>query len=359
MYPNSQKTTTTTLYVKKKHSCGCPWLPQTWVVLAGFFIVVLLQNMAQQYPDSQPEYPEECQNLSDLGFDIIPFLGVTWLSESGTDFNSIADVWILASLATAALLFLFVFARTQLIFRRFFICYGTVFLFRGLTVMATVYPRLPFKSNNFVSDNVLWGALLILSGVRTTARDMMFSGHTAGFILSASFVGRYTNSSILRFFYWVFNALGVVALIAVREHYTADVIVSIIVARLVFVNYHLWLDSQYIRFWKPGIEIVSVKPTRLFPPFLLQDSQGNTERVEVAGVSKSRLVSQKRNLSVIDVNKLEGDNFLVANSVTETIPLKEPTPGGIPRSVLTLNTWKFTNWTRFRWYSFWHWLDAE
>lgn len=251
----------------------------------------------------------------------------------------------------AAGLFLVVFRRTQLIFRRFLICYATVFLFRGLTVMATVYPRLPFKSDNFITSNPLWGAFLILAGVRTTARDMMFSGHTAGFILTASFVGRYTNSGPLRFIYWVFNLLGVVSLIAVREHYTTDVIVSIIVTRFVFVNYHLWLDSEYIRFWKPGIEIVSVKPTRLFPPLVLQDSQGNAERIDVAG---------ETHLTVLHVDKIEEDNFIIANSVTKRLSLKsKPSLGGAPRSVLTLNTWQFTNWVRFRWYSFWHWLDAE
>jgi len=258
------------------------------------------------------------------------------------------------STVTALLLFIFVFPRSQLIIRRFFICYGTVFLFRGFTVMATIYPRLPFKINDFVTGNPLWGAILILTGIRTTARDMMFSGHTAGFIMSASFVGRYTQSGVLRFAYWVFNSLGVVALIAVREHYTADVIVSIIITRLVFVNYHLWMDSQYIRFWKPGIEIVSVKPTRLFPPFLLQDTQGNTERVEIAGAPPTTTIVLPSNTTTLEEN-----NFLVAHSVTAHLPLKNPTMGGALRTILTLNTWQFTNWVRFRWYSFWHWLDAE
>jgi len=65
------------------------------MVLAGFFIVVLLQNMAQQYPDSQPDYPEECQTLSDLGFDIIPLLDVT---SGGIDFSGLADTWIIISM---------------------------------------------------------------------------------------------------------------------------------------------------------------------------------------------------------------------------------------------------------------------
>lgn len=85
------------------------------MVISGFFIVVILQNIAQQYPDSQPDYPEECQTLSDLGFDIIPFIGVTWLSQNGTDFNSLADIWIVSSLGNS---FLFFFslggAKTQL-----------------------------------------------------------------------------------------------------------------------------------------------------------------------------------------------------------------------------------------------------
>lgn len=216
-------------------------------MIAGFFIIVILQNMAQQYPDSQPEYPEECQTLSDLGFDIIPFIGVTWLSESGSDLNSVADIWIVTSIVITVLLFLFVFPYPQLLFRRFLICYGSVFALRALTVMATVYPRLPFKSENFVSSNPLWGAFLILAGARTTARDMMFSGHTSGFILCASFVSHYTSSRLFAIIFWVYNVLGALSLIAVREHYTADVLVAVIISRLIFFLYHVVIEYVPVR----------------------------------------------------------------------------------------------------------------
>ena len=51
------------------------------------------------------------------------------------------------------------------------------------------------------------------------------------------------------------NILGTLSLITAREHYSADIVVAIIITRLVFVNYHLWLDSEYPRMWKPGMLI--------------------------------------------------------------------------------------------------------
>ena len=309
-------------------------------MITGFLVIILLHNLAQQYPDSQPSYPAECQTLSDLGFDIIPFIPL----------NNLADIWIAVSLLTASLLFLFVFERSQLIFRRFFICYGTMFIFRAFTVMSTIYPRLPFQIEGFVANGgvlgSMWGSMLILMGVRTTARDMMFSGHTVGFIMSALFVSRYTRSSFFRVLYWIFNICGVLALIAVREHYSADVIVAIIITKYVFEAYHLWMDSEYIRFLKPGLELVSTKAIRLFPPLTLQDSQGNVERVEVAGETQY-------GLKTLTHATAEQDRLILAGTVTRKLPLKSG------KTVLAINTWQYTTWARFRWYCFWHWLDAE
>ena len=291
---------------------------QTLLVIAGFFIVVVFQNISQQYPDSLPEYPSVCQDLHDVGFKIIPYFGLDW--------KNLADIWIIASLGIAIITFFFL-KRSQLIFRRFFITYGSVFLLRALTVFVTVYPRLPYETSaNFHAPggNFLWGSLLILSGVRTTAKDMMFSGHTSGFILTASFVGRYCENRVFSVLYWIFNILGAISLIAVREHYTADIVVAVIVTRFVFVNYHLWLDSQYTRMWKPGIEIETKRPIQMVYPLKLIDSTGKHYEV-----SPNIAVSQKGIIK----------------------------PSG---TLITLvNTWQYTSWARYKWYRFWRWLDNE
>lgn len=287
---------------------------QTWIVISGFLIVLFIQNISQQYPDSVANYPEVCQNLHDVGFKLIPYIGMNW--------NDIADIWIVVSLVIAAILF-FTFDRTQLIFRRFFITYSSIFLLRAITVFVTVYPRLPYETSaNFHAPggSFLWGSLLILSGVRTTAKDMMFSGHTAGFILSASYVGRYSSNIFLKVIYWVFNILGTISLIAAREHYSADIVVAIIVTRFVFANYHLWLDSEYPRFWNPGIMIETQRPIQIVYPMHLQDSTQRRFNVE--------------------------PNLVVTRTTTG-------------KKSIILNTWQYTSWARYRWYRFWKWLDNE
>lgn len=318
-----------------RHRCTCPLIPQTWLVLAGFLAIVILHNLAQQYNEFRPEYPTECTTLEDLGFRLLP----RW-----TFFPEIADVWIVVSLFSTFMLFLFVLERPQLLFRRFLLNYGTVFFLRAFTVMATTYPRVPFDMARYQSDNLLWGAILILVGVRKTALDMMFSGHTAGFILCALFIWRYSKNSLLAGLFFLFNVGGIVALVSVREHYTADVLVAIVIAYFVFGNYHLWMDSEYVRFWRPGLEIVSVQPTVLYPPLVIKDQSQKEYEVHLLGQRKVYVPTKDR----------DQDSLVVNPTVSRLYRVKETN-----QTYVRLNLWQYVTWARFRYYAWWKWLDAE
>ena len=234
--------------------------------------------MVQLYGDSLPNYDKVCGPLRDLGFDVIPQIGADW--GGTTDYSNIADIWIIISYVSFFVITGFMLKRPMLITTRFFWIMSLNFMLRTITIAVTRYPRLPFSSThgNYHPANILWGAILVVSGSRTTQTDMMFSGHTLGFITIASFISRYTNYGIFSIFYWVFNILGILSLISIREHYSADVVVACIVAKFVFWSYHLYLDSQYRRFSVPGIELVGEAQFSL--PAKLIDSTGNEFRIE-------------------------------------------------------------------------------
>ena len=290
--------------------------------------------MGQIYADSLPDYPAECSRWMDLGWRIVPYLGVTWFS--GTDLNSLADIWIIVSLVSFFAIVLFVFYRPQLIVRRFLFIYSAVFAFRALTVMATGYARLPYRSDPFRPTNPAWGALLIMAGVRTTAKDLMFSGHTAGWILTASMISRYSHHTVLSVMYWLFNIAGILVLDGVREHTTADILVAVLITRLAYSNYHLWLDSEHIRFWRPGIEVTALQPADLFLPLHVVDAVG----------------------ARYSVGTLPTDELVVPMATTRDT-LVHDSRADFTAAKLVAETWYYATWARFRVYYFFHWLDGE
>lgn len=199
--------------------------------------------LAQQYSDSLPEYPPECAPLQDLGFKIFPWIQVHW--ETQTWWENIADVWITASYVLFFVLLIFACYDSVIMATRFFWCMAYAFFMRALIVLATRYPRVPFKSTpNYHADNLVWGAILIMLGVRATSTDMMFSAHTCGWVMTMWFMWRYCRYLWVTILYWLINIAGIILLLCVREHYTADVLVAIFLATYVFFAYHLLLDEE-------------------------------------------------------------------------------------------------------------------
>jgi hypothetical protein len=235
-------------------------------LLAIFFMAML-----QLYPDSLPDYPAACQTLDDLGFSVIPQITAGW--------SVLADVMVLVTIALFLLITPFLLETPQLVVRRWFLLLGSLYLFRGLTVILTRYPRLPYALDKYQPGNPIVGALSIMIGAKSTATDIMFSGHTVNFTLAASFVSRYTWYGMFSFVFWVYNVLGMLALIATREHYTSDVAVAFIITKLAFWAYHLFFDSLYKRFWVPGLELRDTGDVHLMLPAELVDAAG--ERVPI------------------------------------------------------------------------------
>lgn len=199
----------------------------------------------QIYSDSIPDYAGDCGKLVDLGFKVLPRItGVDWL----------ADVWVLVSLL---IFVVFAIATSELALRRFLWILSIVFFFRALILPDTRYPGLPIDTDRYRPDNWLVGALLILAGRHKTATDMMFSGHTANWTLTALLMNRYTNYHWLAVVFSIFNLGGVLVLNMLEEHYLSDIVTGFIVTTLTYLSYHLFFDSLYMQYWTPGYRIVT------------------------------------------------------------------------------------------------------
>lgn len=323
-------------------------------------------SMAQQFSDALPNYAPGCGSLEDFGFNVVPELSslIWWQQHSNGDYSNIADIWITASYVIFLFILVpFALRDPMLALTRFLWCMSYGFAFRTATVFVTRYPRLPFKGSNYHPSNVLWGAILIVLGVRTTATDMMFSAHTFGWFMTASFVSRYSYYRWWSWVYWLFNLTGVFLLISVREHYTSDVIVGAVVAKLVFWVYHLALDDEYVRFIRPGITLDAPHLTQLALPALVQDSLGKRVRIEPEGWHDHQRYPTNhphghrpaslsdRDLEIVDV-------MTVPNSTMRDAYLRSTTGDGHGAWTPVISSGKYYTPMRARIFWLFKWLDG-
>lgn len=197
-------------------------------------------SLMQLYADSLPNY--EPLELQDFGFKIVPYLGDTFKWMNMSFWNSLADVWVVVSVFIFFIINIATLQPRQLAFRRFLLIISLVYFCRALTIADTRYPGLVHSPDRYRPTVWIWGALLMMVGVRATGTDFMFSGHTALWIVTASMVSKYTNYKWGAVVYWIFNSVGIVSLLALEEHYLADIVVSIIISKLVYWAYHLFFE---------------------------------------------------------------------------------------------------------------------
>jgi len=258
--------------------------------------------MLQLYPDSLPDYPPECQSLYDLGFTVLPQLA--------DSYSVLADVLVLVTIGSFILITIFLLPNPQLIIRRWLFLLASLYLLRGVMVVLTRYPRLPFKMDKFTPSNPIQGAFLIMIGSAKTATDIMYSGHTVNFVLAGSFISRYTGYGVFSFFFWGLSLTGVLALIATREHYSTDVLVAFIITKLSFWVYHLFFDSLYMRFWVSGFTLKDTGPVKLILPAKIVGSYGQEMEIEKEMVSdfavtEALMARRKRDVKIINFMPVE------------------------------------------------------
>lgn len=226
----------------------------------------------QQYLDGLPDYPAVCSPLQDLGHSILPYLPTYFGNNSLV--NSAADIWVIVSVVLFLISIGFGTRHPQLYFRRYFYIWGWSFVLRTLIVFWTPLPKLLFAGEKFAPSNPLFGALLILTGVKTTLKDFMFSGHTTTWVVTGWMTAYATNFGAWGSFLAGFNTVGIFCLLALQEHYTIDVGVGIIVSSAVWLIYHLIWEERLIRYFRPGFTIYTPTPVHLQYPITVTAKDG-------------------------------------------------------------------------------------
>jgi len=165
------------------------------------------------------------------------------------------------------------------ILTRFAWVWGTMWWLRAFTVGLTRFPRLDPEAPLADYDNVfvnMWGM---------AQADFMFSGHAQTMTLCGWFVGYYTFQHVYSQLMWILVVAGYWAVLAARIHYSADVMVAVIIASLLFFLFHLLVDPDCLAGWRSTL-VVSIPPDGAHPmtlPMTLTDAAGRKWEIKGQG----------------------------------------------------------------------------
>lgn len=245
---------------------------RTWYVLARFVVAVFLMSLAQIWTDSQPRPDPATCRVSDTLFMIIPNLP---RMTDGRFPAHIADLWIGGQLAVFFVWLYLDAPNRQLWVRRWVTLWTYAYGLRALIVGATHYLPPFFKDHAaYIPENVLYGAILITLQLRASLADLMYSGHTVTWVMSALFVWRYSSVAVFAYLYAAAAVVGPILLIAVREHYSADVLVAAAFGGFIFAFFHLWYVRNYRERWIRVWEVEVAQPTRIVYPVSVEMADG-------------------------------------------------------------------------------------
>tara|TARA_Y100000310_G_scaffold343521_1_gene451596 strand:- start:10664 stop:11140 length:477 start_codon:yes stop_codon:yes gene_type:complete len=134
----------------------------------------------------------------------------------------------------------------------FLVAHSAVLIMRALCVGATLMPTpvLLYRDPGSVPDSKsvrlymvrnfdVSFQLILLQKYILTANDLMFSGHTALYIILAGVWSRYLVPSSCVPLVWLVAVLSSFSLVFTRQHYTVDVIVALLLVWHVF--YAKWV----------------------------------------------------------------------------------------------------------------------
>jgi len=189
---------------------------------------------------------------------------------------------------------------------RFLWIWGTLYWLRGCTIGLTRFPRLlPGEYPLADPDGLLMGLWGIIGGHRPSQSDFMFSGHTATMTLLGLFVSYYTFHHLFSKFYWLAVLVGYWSIIASRLHYSADVVIAIIITGLLFHAFHLLADPECLSGWRSFIVVELPAHDMLYLPMKLVDQKtGRTFEVVVTREHDTDVVyrfsDEVRGKSVLD-----------------------------------------------------------
>lgn len=162
------------------------------------------------------------------------------------------------------------------VFIRFLWVWGTMVWLRCFTVGLTRFPRLVPTGPLPDYDGLGWN---LIDPESLAQADFMFSGHAIIMTLMGLFVSYYTFHHLYSQLFWILVMGGYWAILSARIHYSADVVVAILLSFMVFTIFHLLADPDCLSGWR-SVLMVSMPPPEppMTAPLTLTESSGGGGR---------------------------------------------------------------------------------
>ncbi len=236
-----------------------------WAVL-WFVFWMMAMVLAQIWCDYMPAKDAECFGLYDILHEFLPRI----------TFRPLADIWGASHVVILLIYITFFLPKKrsgERVIRVFFFLWGCVYAARTFALIPTRYPRILMEAGSVHPDGAWWAFFNFFWGGDATVADFMFSGHTATMVLCTHFVAYYSNHSIFSSLMWVYTLVGSVVVSITLMHYTTDVLIAWWVVDWIFHRYHSVIDPEYLRAWRPGLQLTDI-PGGIELPATLQDASG-------------------------------------------------------------------------------------
>lgn len=167
------------------------------------------------------------------------------------NFELFINLLMLASMVTE-LTFILFDKRRVVIIRRTIAAYEFLCVLRLLTMTVTSLPdpspMCPVTHETKIELTIANVAKELFGG--TTCGDMIFSGHTMGFVIPALVHTTYFGKKIAAI-YWIVALIGAFLLILTRMHYTVDVLLTFVIAPPYFYLYKLVSENPSFATYLP------------------------------------------------------------------------------------------------------------
>ncbi|KAL7713703.1 Sphingomyelin synthase-like domain-containing protein [Entamoeba marina] len=209
-------------------------------------MITFAQEYQRQWHRQHPSIIQNEFTLDDVLFTIFSYKNLI----------SFADTYLLLLVAFMVLKISFTPQRLM-IFRRFAICLGLMFILRTIAVYVTLLSD-PSQNKSTVVGNPLIEGVHVTTGYHVSTVDKMFSGHTCTLSLAGLFILHYWTSGPIidlglnkKYQHILSNVLKMVVVLymfggyclfaLVRIHYSTDIFIGCILSVLVFYWYHSYI----------------------------------------------------------------------------------------------------------------------
>jgi len=194
--------------------------------------------------------------LPDYGFDFAetftPFL---------VKYGAAPDIGQYVVAGLSVLWLIFGCQQPFIVFRRFLMIHSFLFLCRACCLLGTQLPN-PYQGypNQEWGTNLFYEALLVNLRYKVTRTDVFYSGHTVSMTCFALMIEYYHSNTLIQrclsTLVWIITLATLYMIIAVKFHYTIDVIIAFQLTIFTWKLYHMATESHLVRQSLPVIDFL-------------------------------------------------------------------------------------------------------